>query len=254
MAVALAGRVVLPLNTRLTARELAQQLSDAQVTTMICAANDSRADELVALVPGLRALQAPEPSTLPATQCDLPGEGVAADSALAVLFTSGTSGRAKGACLSWNAFEASAVAAAERLGPAVDRRWLACMPLFHVGGLSIVVRSLLFGGPIRLQSRFDAAAVSGALDAGGIAGVSLVPTMLSRLLDYRAGRAAPPGLEVLLLGGAAAPPALVERSLAAGYPVCPTYGLTEATSQVATGRPPVPGSSSPSPMRRAARH
>jgi O-succinylbenzoic acid--CoA ligase len=248
IAVALAGRVVLPLNTRLTARELAQQLSDAQVTTMICAGNDSRADELATLVPGLRALQAPEPAALPTRHDHLPGEAVAADSALAVLFTSGTSGRAKGACLSWTAFEASAVAAAERLGPAVNRRWLACMPLFHVGGLSIVVRSLLFGGPIRLQPRFDAAAVSHALDAGGIAGVSLVPTMLSRLLDYRAERAAPPGLEVLLLGGAAAPPALVERSLAMGYPVCQTYGLTEATSQVATARPPAPGSSSPSPM------
>jgi O-succinylbenzoic acid--CoA ligase len=248
IAVALAGRAVLPLNTRLTAGELAQQLSDAQVTTLVCEAGESRADELLSLVPGLRALQAQELSILPATLDQLPGESVEVDSVLAVLFTSGTSGRAKGACLSWSVFEASAFAAAERLGPAVNRRWLACMPLFHVGGLSIVVRSLLFGGPIRLQPRFDAAAVSDALDAGGIAGVSLVPTMLSRLLDYRAERAAPPGLEVLLLGGAAAPPSLVERSLAAGYPVCPTYGLTEATSQVATARPPAPGSSAPSPM------
>lgn len=248
MAVALAGRVVLPLNTRLTAAELAQQLSDAQVTTMICAAGDSRTDDLVARVPGLTAVRAQDPATLPAARGRSPGEGVAAGSTLAVLFTSGTSGRAKGACLSWSAFEASAVAAAERLGPAVTRRWLACMPLFHVGGLSIVVRSLLFGGPIRLQSRFDAAAVSDALDSGDIAGVSLVPTMLSRLLDYRAGRAASPGLEVLLLGGAAAPPGLVERSLVAGYPVCLTYGLTEATSQVATARPPASGSCSPSPL------
>ena len=248
IAVALAGRVVLPLNTRLTAGELAQQLSDARVTTMICDPDDARADELAALVPGLRALTAPELATLPSSPGDLPGEGVAADAALAVLFTSGTSGRAKGACLSWAAFEASAVAAAERLGPAVNWRWLACMPLFHVGGLSIVVRSLLFGGPIRLHSRFDAAAVSGALDAGDIAGVSLVPTMLSRLLDFRAGLTVPPGLEVLLLGGAAAAPALVQRALAAGYPVCLTYGLTEATSQVATARPPARGSSGPSPM------
>ena len=111
------------------------------------------------------------------------------------------------------------------------------MPLFHVGGLSILVRSILYGGPVRLLPRFDAAAVSDALDAGDVAGVSLVPTMLARLLEYRADRRAPPGLEVLLLGGAAAAPALLERARQLGYPACSTYGLTEATSQVATVRP-----------------
>ncbi len=248
MAVALAGRVVLPLNTRLTAAELAQQLSDAQVTTMICAADDSRTDDLVARVPGLTAVRAQDPATLPAARGRSPGEGVAAGSTLAVLFTSGTSGRAKGACLSWSAFEASAVAAAERLGPAVTGAGSrACRCSTSVGCRSSCA-ACCSAARSGCSPRFDAAAVSGALDAGDIAGVSLVPTMLSRLLDYRAGREAPPGLEVLLLGGAAAPPALVERSLAAGYPVCPTYGLTEAASQVATARPPVPGSRSPSPL------
>jgi O-succinylbenzoic acid--CoA ligase len=122
------------------------------------------------------------------------------------------------------------------------------MPLFHVGGLSIVVRSVLFGGPIRLHSRFDAALVSDALDDGDIAGISLVPTMLSRLLDHRGPRPAPAGLQVLLLGGAAASPELLARARFAGYPVCPTYGLTEATSQVATARPQRPGAARPSPM------
>jgi O-succinylbenzoic acid--CoA ligase len=123
------------------------------------------------------------------------------------------------------------------------------MPLFHVGGLSILMRSVLFGGAVRLQPRFDAAAVSAALEGGDIAGLSLVPTMLSRLLVERAGRPAPDALRVLLLGGAAAAPALVARALAAGYPVCPTYGLTEATSQVATAAPPLPGAAHASPMQ-----
>jgi O-succinylbenzoic acid--CoA ligase len=72
--------------------------------------------------------------------------------------------------------------------------------------------------------------------------------MLSRLLLHRAGRPAPPGLAVLLLGGAAAAPGLLERALAAGYPVCPTYGLTEATSQVATAAPPRGGAVHASPV------
>jgi O-succinylbenzoic acid--CoA ligase len=112
------------------------------------------------------------------------------------------------------------------------------MPLFHVGGLSILVRSVLFGGPVLLQARFEAAAVSDALDAGDVAGLSLVPTMLTRLLAQRGGRPAPETLGVLLLGGAAAAPGLLDRALAAGFPVCLTYGLTEAASQVATAAPP----------------
>jgi O-succinylbenzoic acid--CoA ligase len=250
-AIALAGRTVLPLNLRLTAAELGQQLADARVLWLLGGAGDPRLADLAARVPGLQAVVAPRLDALPAPRGELPGEGGATDihATLAVLFTSGTSGRAKGACLSRASFLASAEAAAERLGTVVAQRWLACMPLFHVGGLSILMRSVRFGGPVRLLPRFDVAEVSNALDAGDIAAVSLVPTMLSRLLAHRGARPAPQGLQVLLLGGAAAAPELVARALAAGYPVCPTYGLTEACSQVATAPPPPPGAKRPRPMR-----
>jgi O-succinylbenzoic acid--CoA ligase len=192
---------------------------------------------------------------LPAPAAALPGARVDPDpdadpdATFTVLYTSGTSGRSKGACLSRANFLASADGALERLGTVVAERWLACMPLFHVGGLSILMRSVRFGGPVRLLPRFDAAEVSDTLDAGDVAAVSLVPTMLSRLLAYRGDRPAPPGLRVVLLGGAAAAPELIARALAAGYPVCPTYGLTEACSQVATAAPPPAGAAHPQPMR-----
>jgi O-succinylbenzoic acid--CoA ligase len=247
--VGLAGRTALPLNLRLTAGELAQQLADARVGLLLGDAYDTRLEEIATRVQGLRIEAARPLASLAAPTGPLPGEATGdGDAPLAVLFTSGTSGRAKGACLSWSNFQASALAAEDRLGSVVRERWLACMPLFHVGGLSILMRSVLFGGPVRLQPRFDAAVLSDALDDGDIAGVSLVPTMLTRLLKHRADRAAPPGLRALLVGGAAASPELLARALAAGYPVCPTYGLTEATSQVATAAPPRAGASSPSPM------
>ena len=250
-AIALAGRTVLPLNLRLTTRELAQQLVDARVGWLLGNAGDARIVDLGAQVPALRAEVAPRLDALPAARGSLPGQGggVDVDATLAVLFTSGTSGRSKGACLSRANFLASADAAADRLGPVVAERWLACMPLFHVGGLSILMRSLRFGGPVRLLPRFDAAEVSEVLDRGDIAAASLVPTMLSRLLAHRGGRRAPTGLQALLLGGAAATPDLLTRALAAGYPVCPTYGLTESCSQVATAAPPPMGATSPLPMR-----
>lgn len=247
-AVALAGRIVLPLNARLTAAELVQQLADARVQYLLCDGDDARLATIRSQLPGLVAGKAPAFDTLPRAAAQLPGEVATGESTVAALFTSGTSGRSKGACLSWGNFAASAAGALERLGPAVGKRWLSCMPLFHVGGLSIIVRGVLYGGPVRLLSRFDVAAVSDALDSGDIAGVSLVPTMLSRLLDHRAGRPAPAGLEVLLLGGAAAPPALLARAYDLGYPVFSTYGLTEATSQVATARPRGAGTAALPPM------
>jgi O-succinylbenzoic acid--CoA ligase len=247
-SLSLAGWAALPLNSRLTTAELAQQLADAGAGLLLGERGDGRLAELAARLPGLTIIAVPRFEDLPDANGRLPGEEAADDALLVVLFTSGTSGRAKGACLSWSNFAASALAAADPLGSAIAARWLACMPLFHVGGLSIVVRSVLFGGPIRLHSRFDAALVSDALDAGGIAGISLVPTMLSRLLDHRGPRPAPAGLQVLLLGGAAASPELLARARFAGYPVCPTYGLTEATSQVATARPQRPGAARAAPM------
>lgn len=246
--VALTGRPVLPLNLRLTAEELVAQLAHARAAGVVGEASDPRLGQIRARLPGVPVWSPPPLESCPQPAAPSTHAQPGADDVLAVLYTSGTSGRARGACLTRGNFAASARAAEDRLGAVVRRRWLACMPLFHVGGLSILVRSVMFGGPVRLQSRFDAADVSDALDAGDIAGISLVPTMLSRLLAHRGGRAAPAGLEVLLLGGAAAAPELIARALSAGYPVCPTYGLTEAASQVATAAPPRAGAGRASPM------
>jgi O-succinylbenzoic acid--CoA ligase len=250
-AIAFGGRLSLPLNMRLTAVELARQLEDARAGWLLGPAGDSRLMELAARLPGLRACAAPKLEPLRALGGALLEEVGRPEPrrTFTVLYTSGTSGRAKGACLSRANFLASAEAAMERLGPVVAERWLACMPLFHVGGLSILMRSVRFGGPVRLLPRFDAAEVSEALDEGDIVAVSLVPTMLSRLLAHRGTRPAPSALKAVLLGGAAAAPELVARALAAGYPVCPTYGLTEACSQVATAAPPSAGATQPRPMQ-----
>lgn len=246
-AATLAGYAVLPLNLRLTAAELAAQLSGARAIGLLGEAGDDRLAAISRQLPVLRVAAVPDPVHLPPAAAPLPGESVDLDAPLAVLFTSGTSGRAKGAALSWGNFLASARGAAECLGDVVGRRWLASLPLYHVGGLSILMRSALFGGPVRLQERFDAAATSEALDTGTIAAVSLVPTMLSRLLDHRGARPAPGGLELVLLGGAAAGPGLLRRAREAGWPVRATYGLTEATSQVATAEA-APGEDDP-PLR-----
>jgi O-succinylbenzoic acid--CoA ligase len=234
---ALCGTPLLPLNLRLTPRELGHALRDAGVRLLVhgggALAEQARAAAGEAGgTPTLEAAQGlPERPTKTAAAPPSP------EALLAVLFTSGTTGLPKGAGLSHGNFLWSALASAVHLGMQPGDRWLACMPLFHVGGLSILLRSALYGNTVVIQPRFDPAAVNRAFDRGGITHASLVTTMLSRVLDERGARRAPPQLRCILLGGGPAPDSLLERARELGFPIAPTYGLTEATSQVATRAP-----------------
>src|SRR5204863_1816896 len=115
-------------------------------------------------------------------------------------------------------------------------RWLCALPPSHVGGLSILVRSAVYGTQAIVHERFDTERVFEQLTRpGGATLVSLVPTTLGRLLD--AGLDRPPALRCALIGGGPVPAALLERARAAGVAVAETYGLTEACSQVTTAAP-----------------
>jgi O-succinylbenzoic acid--CoA ligase len=157
------------------------------------------------------------------------------------MHTSGTTAAPKPVVLTRRNFEASALGSAVALGLDPAERWLCPMPLTHVGGLSIPIRSAIYGTTAVLHGRFDTEAVLAELMDPGrrITLVSLVPTMLARLLD--AGLHAPPTLRWALLGGGPIPAALLERASAAQVPVAPTYGMTEACSQIATFGWPLPG-------------
>lgn len=160
---------------------------------------------------------------------------------LAVMHTSGTTSEPKPITLSHGNFFASALGSAVALGLDMQERWLCPMPLTHVGGLSIPIRSAIYGTTVVLHERFQVEAVLEELMDPGrrITLVSLVPTMLARLLD--AGLSNPPTLRWALLGGGAIAPALLERAEAAGVSVAPTYGMTEACSQIATFGYALPG-------------
>jgi O-succinylbenzoic acid--CoA ligase len=164
-----------------------------------------------------------------------------ADVPVAVMHTSGTTAAPKPVVLTRRNFEASALGSAVALGLDPAERWLCPMPLTHVGGLSIPIRSAIYATTAVLHGRFDTDAVLSDLMAPDrqITLVSLVPTMLARLLD--AGLERPPTLRWALLGGGPIAPALLERASAAGVPVAPTYGMTEACSQIATFGWPLSG-------------
>jgi O-succinylbenzoic acid--CoA ligase len=150
-----------------------------------------------------------------------------------VVHTSGSSGRPKPVELTYGNWLWSTLGSAVALGLDPAERWLCALPLSHVGGLSIVLRSVITATTAIVHERFDTDRVLYELERpDGATMVSLVPTTLLRLLD--AGLRGPSGLRWALLGGAPVTPALLGRAAAHGVPVAPTYGLTEACSQVAT--------------------
>jgi O-succinylbenzoic acid--CoA ligase len=209
------GAVLVPVNTRLT---------DAERDAVLADANPTRT-----LEEGVTPLQ--EGDTPLRAEAD-PAE------VFARIYTSGTTGQPKPVELTYANFEASALANAENLGVEPDDRWLCCMPLFHVGGLSILTRSAINQTEAVIHERFDVPAILHALEEEAITLVSLVATQLRRLLD--AGLEAPPDLRAALIGGGPVPADLIERAERVGVPVMPTYGLTETSSQIWTGRP-LPG-------------
>jgi o-succinylbenzoate---CoA ligase len=155
------------------------------------------------------------------------------DAPAIVVHTSGTSGRPKAVELTYGNWLWSALGSAVALGLHSEERWLCALPLIHVGGLSIVLRSAIYATTAVVHERFETERVLDALMApDGPTIVSLVPTTLQRLLD--AGLRDPPSLRWALLGGAPSTTALQGRAAAAGVRVAPTYGLTEACSQVTT--------------------
>jgi o-succinylbenzoate---CoA ligase len=155
---------------------------------------------------------------------------------LALLFTSGSTGTPKGVVLTRAAFAASAAASAANLGWEADDRWLLAMPTAHVGGLSIVTRCLAARKTVVLDttSRFDPRETAERIEHHRVTLLSLVPTMLHRLLEMEPRWQPPEALRAVLLGGAPAAPALLHRAAERRVPILTTYGMTETCSQVAT--------------------
>ncbi|MDJ0770538.1 MAG: fatty acid--CoA ligase family protein [Ilumatobacter sp.] len=139
-----------------------------------------------------------------------------------VVATSGSTGEPKGVVLTHDAVRASAEATSRRLGVRDDDHWLACLPMAHVGGLSVVTRALHTGTRLTVHPGFDAAAVEGS----GASLVSLVPTALRRI-DATLFR-------TIVLGGSPPPADRPANTVT-------TYGMTESGSGVVYDRLPLEG-------------
>ena len=166
----------------------------------------------------------PEPARAAMREAMRIGESVDEGDAL-VIATSGSTGAPKGVVLTHDAVAASAAATNERLGVTAEHHWLACLPLAHVGGLSVVTRALQAGCELTVHEHFDAERVMAAA-AGGVTHVSLVTTALRRI-DADA-------FQIILLGGSRPPSDRPANAIA-------TYGMTETGSGVVYDGVPLAG-------------
>jgi o-succinylbenzoate---CoA ligase len=155
------------------------------------------------------------------------------DSVRLKVLSSGSTGSAKIAVITTSQLLFSAMGSAIRLGHDTSDVWLNCLPLHHIGGLSVLYRCGWYATTVELHRGFNKEAVSKAI-GNGASMVSLVPTMLVDLLDFREDETLPEGLRVVLLGGAAASNDLLDRCKRLHLPVAQSWGMTEAASQIAT--------------------
>jgi O-succinylbenzoic acid--CoA ligase len=222
------GATLVFLNRRLTQRELAWHIDDSAPELLL---TDAGADVEVDIpVLAVDRVQLGEDAVF------LSPEQYEESDVLTVMYTSGTTGKPKPVPLTWKNHVSSALGSVFNLGTDETDNWLCTLPLFHIGGLSILIRSVIYGTCFTVTRGFDVEEVGRLIQKKGITLASFVPTMLERILEHRP-RISPGSLRAVLLGGAPASEALVERALLAGFPVLQTYGMTEACSQLTTMAP-----------------
>jgi O-succinylbenzoic acid--CoA ligase len=207
-----AGAVLLPLSPRLSTEERAAVIATEEP-----------------------AVDLDDAGELTQTEADLPllGEHDMDDLACRVM-TSGSTGTPDPVGLTYGNFLWSAVGSAFNIGVEPEDSWLCCLPLSHISGLGIVMRSVIYGTTAVIHDGFDVDRVAAALEHDEITVVSLVTTMLTRLLETGADLSGP---RAILVGGGPVPEDPLEEALGRGATVVQTYGLTETCSQVTTLAP-----------------
>ena len=152
------------------------------------------------------------------------------DTVFCIINTSATTGRFKSVPVRWSQIEAHVKASAKVLGVEEADNWLVVLPMFHVSGLSIILRTLYNGTRATIREKFSEQVVLDALENEEVTMVSLVPTVLQRIVD----RITAPNLRAILLGGEFIPMPLLQECVQRSLPVYKTYGMSETFAQSTT--------------------
>ncbi len=227
----LAGLEIVMLNSRLTTKELEWQLEDSGASALIVA--DEMSDIVVESKVRLLLYSTIEQSE------EQPFEILdrwTADRTITIMYTSGTTGFPKGVRQTAGNHVSSALSSVLNLGLNDKDVWLCAMPLFHISGFSILVRSVLYGMEVRLYEKFDAIRTAAEICDGSVTRMSVVSLTLDKILRELEinNKVAHPSFQTMLAGGGSVPIEYIERAVACNIPVLQTYGMTETSSQTAT--------------------
>lgn len=228
------GCAFIPINTRLTIPELTEIIRDCEPKLLICDIEHVNMGKQLIELTRLSKLYLLN-NLFNSSSSSLPTEH-RPDTIHSIIYTSGTTGTPKGVILTWENLYESAKGSSINLRSEPDDLWLCCLPLNHIGGLSIPIRTAFSGTCTLLHNGFDPVLVSTVLHEQSVSLVSLVPTMLKRLLEVDK-KNYPPTLRSVLVGGGPVEKNLLKRALQRGLPVIQTYGMTETSSQITTLAP-----------------
>ncbi|WP_410983950.1 o-succinylbenzoate--CoA ligase [Bacillus cereus] len=219
------GAVAVLLNTRLSREELLWQMEDAEV---VCLVTDREFEtEQVPVYIFEEVMHGPKKTAVVQEEFSL-------EEQMTIIYTSGTTGKPKGVILTYGNHWASAVGSSLNLGLRDDDCWLACMPMFHVGGLCLLMKNVMYGMRVLLVPKYDPDFIHEAIKTQGVTIISVVSKMLTDLLERLREEKYPNSLRCMLLGGGPAPRPLLETCVAKGIPIYQTYGMTETSSQICT--------------------
>ena len=228
-ALLLIGAKVLLLNIRLTDSEKKWQMEDAKVNLLVSESDLSLGTPIPVFT--LDQLQKAKTETFKVKRT------VSFNQTATIMYTSGTTGKPKAVQQTIGNHFWSAVGSALNLGLRDDDKWLCFMPLFHISGLSILFRSVIYGMETVLQRGFDPVQANEAIQKDKVTICSVVTSTLNRMLDELGENTYPDYFRCMLLGGGPAPMVLLEALADKSIPVFQTYGMTETCSQIVTLAP-----------------